>query len=49
MHQTEGLHCINLSKPAKDLFMNVKTLKKNLQAAGINSTNNAGNNPAFPL
>jgi hypothetical protein len=42
-------YCINLSKPAKDLFLNGKSLKKSLPAAGINSTNNAGNNPAFPL
>jgi len=42
-------YCINLSKLAKDLFLNRKSLIKNLPAAGTNSTNNAGNNPAFPL
>jgi len=29
--------------------MNEKFFTKNLPAAGINSKNNAGNNPAFPL
>lgn len=42
-------NCIYLPKPAKDLFLNGKCLTKNLPAAGINSTNNAGNNPALPL
>jgi hypothetical protein len=42
-------NCINPSKPAKELFLNGKSFKKNLPAAGINSKYNAGNNPAFPL
>jgi hypothetical protein len=42
-------YCNNHSKPAKDLILNGKILTKNLPAAGIKSTNNAGNNPAFPL
>jgi len=42
-------YCINLSKPANDLFIRGRIAIKNLSVAGIISTNNAGNKPAFPF